>query len=126
MALTQLAVALAGTGQALPQPPQFMMSVATLISQPLAGTLSQSEEPCEQLMITHAPIAHACTLLAPLQLRPQAPQFFGSAAVEISQPLIARLSQSAKPALHEAMPQLPLRHTGTPLAAAHAFMQLPQ
>src|SRR5262249_2886390 len=107
-------------------PPQFMTSLATLTSQPLPGVLSQSEKPGEQLMITHAPIAHPCTLLLPLQVCPHAPQFFGSAAVETSQPVLARLSQSAKPALHEAMPQLPLRQAGTPFGAMHAFMQLPQ
>src|SRR5262245_22669672 len=103
-----------------------MISVATLVSQPLPGSRSQSENPGEQLMIWQAPIWHACTLLAPVHIRLQAPQFFGSEAVDISQPLITRLSQSANPRLQETMSQRPLRQAGTPLATAHAFMQFPQ
>src|SRR5689334_5685167 len=125
-ALAQVAAALAGTGQAMPQPPQFITSLATLISQPVTGFLSQSEKPCAQLVIWQAPMAHAWTLLAPVHMRPQAPQFFASATVDTSQPLITRLSQSANPMLHEAMPQLPARHAGAALAGLHAFMQLPQ
>src|SRR5438132_1692590 len=64
-ALTHEAAALGGIGQVLPQPPQFIGSVAMLTSQPVFGSMSQSENPGAQLMIAHAPLVHACTLLAP-------------------------------------------------------------
>src|SRR5262249_22454188 len=125
-AFMQVAEALAGTGQAMPQPPQFITSLAAFTSQPFPAMRSQSEKPGEQRMISQAPPAHAWTLLAPMHVRAQAPQFFGSAWMATSQPFFTRLSQSAKPRLHEAMRQLPPWHVGEALGVAQAFMQLPQ
>src|SRR5262245_48459879 len=108
------------------QPPQFITSLATLTSQPVSGFWSQSAQSGEQLAMLHTPSWQAWTLFAPMHFLPQAPQFFASACVAISQPSIDRLLQSAKPMLQEAMAQLPERHAGVALAGAQAFMQFPQ
>src|SRR5690242_10382305 len=60
------------------------------------------------------------------QLLLQAPQLSGSAAVLISQPLPAMLSQLVKPVLHMPMVQAPLVHVFVALAKLQAFPHIPQ
>src|SRR5262245_30633382 len=103
-----------------------MTSVPTLISQPVSGFLSQSAKSWLHWVIPQTPIWHAWTLLLPAHLRAQAPQFFTSLCVGASQPVTRRLSQSANPALQEAISHNPALHTGVPLATTQAFKQLPQ
>jgi len=57
---------------------------------------------------------------------PQPPQWFGSLVVLTSQPFATSMSQSAKPALHDAMAQLELLQTGVALGVVHALPQVPQ
>lgn len=60
------------------------------------------------------------------QLLLQAPQFMASAAVFVSQPLGAMLSQLAYPALHAPSTQAPLTHEFVALGKLQAELQVPQ
>jgi hypothetical protein len=71
----------------------------------------------------HWPPLHPCPLEHGL---PQLPQFFGSLFVSISHPSADLLSQSANPAVHDAMAQLELLQMGVALAGAHVVPQPPQ
>jgi hypothetical protein len=57
---------------------------------------------------------------------PHAPQWVTEARVSVSQPLVALVSQSPKPALHAPRAQLPARHAAAALAKAHARPHDPQ
>ena len=57
-----------------------------------------------------------------MQDTPHAPQLASSPVTLISQPLATLRSQSAKPALHEAMAQVPDAHVPVPLAGVHTHI----
>jgi hypothetical protein len=92
----QVEVAL-GEEQTVPQAPQWLGSLAVLVSQPLAGLPSQSVKPTLQVASWHWPAVHTAVPLAKEQTVPQAPQWLGSLPVLVSQPLPGLPSQSVKP-----------------------------
>lgn len=73
----------------------------------------------------HALTEESHTGLAPEQRCPQAPQL-ASVPSAVSHPLLARPSQSPKPALQLATTQRPAPQPATALGSEHALPQLPQ
>jgi hypothetical protein len=111
-------------GQTLPQPPQ-LLRVLSAVSQPLRALPSQLPKPLLQTGAQALPVQ----LVLPwalLQAAPQLPQFAVFVARVTSQPFKAVVSQSPKPGLQPAMPQLLLVQRGLPLAAVQALLQKPQ
>ena len=100
-------------------PPQWSGSVCRFASHPVAALPSQLPKPGEQT-IEQVPVAHFGAPFRLLQTLPQPPQFEVSVAVLISQPVDAFMSQSAKPVLHDWIPQLPVLHTGVAFGVLHA------
>jgi hypothetical protein len=96
--LAQNAVRPAPPEQRLPQVPQLVTSVATLVSQPSVGSLLQSRKPALHAPIVHTPDTQVGVALAKRQRLLHAPQLFGSVAVAVSQP--AAVLQSPKPVRH--------------------------
>jgi hypothetical protein len=113
---TQVAVALARAGHALPQEPQLATSVFVLVSQP-ATWLSQSAKPATHVN-PQIPPAHVLVALAIVgHATPQAPQLSTSVFVFVSQPLTSLASQLAKGASH-VNPQFPATQVAVALAGA--------
>jgi hypothetical protein len=77
----QVAVALARTGQALPQRPQWFVSVAGRTSQPLPAWRSQSAEPAAQRYPQVPAAQTGAALVRAGQVTPHMPQFDGSMLV---------------------------------------------
>lgn len=77
------------------------------------------------------PVGHELTHVPPtqrlpeVQTNPQAPQLV-LVVVEVSQPLEARVSQSAKPATHEDTVHAPALHPAIALVRLHVLLQVPQ
>jgi hypothetical protein len=105
--------------------PQCAASFARFTSQPSAGLPLQSAKPGLHAAMPQPPELHAPTAFAGLHARPQPPQFAADVDTLVSQPSVALLLQSAKPALH-AMPQMPPLHAGEPPAELHTTPQPPQ
>ena len=80
------------------QAPQLALSVRVSTSQPLAGLPSQSAKPVAHAPTVHAPTRQIAIALGSAQARPHAPQWAGLTVSSASQPLVARPSQSPKPA----------------------------
>ena len=72
--IAQVAVALAGTGQGLPQRPQFVTAARRSVSHPFAAMLSQSPKPPEHRPTPQRPIVQLGSALATTQRVPQPPQ----------------------------------------------------
>jgi hypothetical protein len=72
--LVQDAKALAGSGQAFGQAPQWRASVASATSQPSVASLLQSARPWSQVSTLHAPVSHLPLPPGGLQGLSQAPQ----------------------------------------------------
>jgi hypothetical protein len=81
------------------QPPQFARSFCVLVSQPLAASPSQFVKPESHVVSRHAPSVQAALPLLKWHASPQAPQW-ATLMSGVSQPFVASLSQSSKPALH--------------------------
>jgi hypothetical protein len=110
-----------------PQAPHAVGVVLRLLSQPLAGFMSQSAKPALHVPMPHVPIVHAAVPLAGAEhARPHIPQWASVVLVFTSQPLAGFMSQSAKPALHEPTAHDPIEHTAVPLATEHARPHAPQ
>ncbi len=75
-------------------PPQCALEERS-VSQPFAAIPSQSAKPGLHDAIAQADLAQVAVAFARAQTMPHPPQFFGSLAVLTSQPVDARLSQSA-------------------------------
>jgi hypothetical protein len=86
--------------QRTPHRPQFMLSLVTTVSQPLAGFMSQSAKPALHAPTRHVPPVHAPVALGGRHTTPQPPQCVAVVASEVSQPLVGFMSQSPKPAAH--------------------------
>jgi hypothetical protein len=106
-------------------PPQWVALVWVLVSQPLVTNPSQLPNPALQA-IAHVPDWQRAVPLVELHTVPQPPQLEGLVATFVSQPLLTNPSQSAQPALQDAIVQLPLEHPAVPLATEQLFPQLPQ
>jgi hypothetical protein len=112
--------------QTLPHPPQLLVSVAVLTSQPFAGFPSQSAKPGLHAATVQALLEHPAVPFAMTHVWPQAPQSFGSFWVLISQPLAGLWSQSEYPALQDATVQLPPVQPATPFCSLQTWPQPPQ
>src|SRR2546425_374119 len=115
-------------GQALPQAPQLLRSVARLLSQPLVAEKSQLAKPMLQAPMSQVPPLQALVAFCSGgQALPHVPQVTRSSAGWGSQPLSTRASQSAKPLLHRPTTHAPVLHTEVPLATVpQVFPQAPQ
>ncbi len=82
-------------GQMLPHVPQFFLSVAVLVSQPVPGFLSQSAMGALHMGVPHLPFTHPSTPPVMLQGSPHPPQLATLVSVLTSQPFAGFLSQSA-------------------------------
>jgi hypothetical protein len=78
----------------VPQEPQLLALVLTLVSHPLFGLPSQSAVPAEQLG-SHTPATQAVVPFAFVHVTPHAPQLPVLVFVFVSQPLVALPSQLA-------------------------------
>lgn len=124
---TQLGTALGGVGQRRPHAPQWLRSVSTEISQPLALFMSQSSVPVGQDPMEQVPARH--TLLPAVgvgQELPHRPQLSGSKLIGVSHPSSTRPLQFAKPELHAPTVHIPALHTGVPLATPQRALHTPQ
>jgi hypothetical protein len=112
--LAQVAAALAKK-QGRPQPPQWVVLVVVLVSQPLTASPSQLPKPVLHVFSRHTPPVHATEPLARVQAWPQPPQLARLVEVSTSQPSPALPLQSARPEgqVPRAVPQVPEVHTGT-------------
>lgn len=109
------ATATLGSEHAIPQPPQWELSVSVLTSQPLAANRSQSPRPLAQVK-PHVADAHTAVANAGAeQPTPQAPQLVVVVAMFVSQPLRGLPSQSRKP-VAQMNPQRLSAHAGAELA----------
>ncbi len=78
---------------ARPHAPQLVLVAVRLVSQPLAGLLSQLPKPAMHVPSAHDPDAHVAVALAKTQRWPHAPQWLTSLAKVTSQPLVTLPSQ---------------------------------
>lgn len=111
--------------QASPQPPQLPTLEAVSTSQPSILSALQSAQAPEQDAIWQVPETQSSTALGISQSSPQAPQFEVVSRL-VSQPLAARVSQSANPALQPSTVHAPATQPAVPLGAEHALPQPPQ
>jgi len=110
--LLQVALPLSGAAQALPQVPQFCVSVEALTHSPLHDTNPRSQ------LTPQIPSVHvAAPLLGTLHAAPQVLQFAGSAVGSVQ-----LLPQRVKPLSHSAR-HTPREHTSS---GPHCVPQLPQ
>jgi hypothetical protein len=112
---------------ARPHAPQCATEVARSLSQPLEMLPSQSPYPVAHAKV-QVPALHAALVFGaptPAHARPHAPQFVALPSRLTSQPLVALLSQSAKPAAHE-IAQTPIAQRAMPFAELHARPHAPQ
>ena len=91
------------------------MSKVVSTSQPLATFWSQSEYPGAQMAEHTLAVQVGSPFGNGLHALPHLPQFAGSAEVTVSHPLTGVLSQSSKPAMHDAMMQRPSAQPAEPL-----------
>jgi hypothetical protein len=109
---------------AVPQPPQ-LVSVLSVVSQPLPPLPSQSPRPLMQLAVPHTPLTQFGVPPAVEQALPQVLQWLTFVLRLISQPLAVLPSQFAKPAL-QPITQLPDGQVGDALALPQMLPQPPQ
>ncbi|MBK6533450.1 MAG: hypothetical protein IPF99_28825, partial [Deltaproteobacteria bacterium] len=122
--LAQVAVALAGAGQALPHAPQWAVEVAVLVSQPSVCLLPlQSPKPASQVPAAQLPPEQARATWLVEHTKPQPPQWVTVVLKSTSHPLAALPSQLPNPALH-AMPHVEPAQVA--VALARAGQALPQ
>jgi len=113
--------------QTAPQAPQLATLVVTLTSQPSSCLLPlQSANPATHEPVHEPPVQPGLATWFAEQTTPQAPQFATLVATLISQPLELERSQSAKPALQDAILQAPFWQLGALLGKLHAVPQPPQ
>src|SRR6185369_2743918 len=106
----------------MPHRPQFLVSARVLISQPLAGFMSQSLKPPMHCEMAQPPFTQAATPLATMHTLPQAPQLLRLLVPLVSQPLPALLSQFKKPWLQGPRPQAPFTQEAPALAGSGQAM----
>ena len=115
-----------GVKHTWPQLLQLLGLLKISISQPFAAALSQSANPLLHDWIPQVPKLHAGFALGVEHTWPQLRQLLESFRIFISQPFAAVLSQSANPALHDWIPQVPELHAGFAFGMEHAWPQLLQ
>jgi hypothetical protein len=110
-------------GHALPQAPQLFGSTLGSDSQPFVATPSQSTQSPVHMDTVHMPATQPATALGTEQGAPQAPQFIGSVAVSVSQPLASSPSQFLKPVLQLPSAQMPAAQAAVALGGAAQGVQ---
>jgi len=122
---THTAVAL-GRLHALPQAPQWLVSVWVLTSQPFASIRSQSARPVLHEPTTQLPPVQAGVPLATVQALRQAPQWATLVWVLTSQPLVLLPSQLASGAVHIVVSRLHTPALQRAVAPAMEGQRVPQ
>ena len=102
----QIGTAFAGA-QTAPQAPQLATSRFLFASHPVSGSPSQSPRGATHVSILQTPPSHFAAAFAKTHTFPHAPQFAESPSLSTSQPVLAVLSQSSKPAEQLAILQVP-------------------
>jgi hypothetical protein len=116
----------AGAWQALSHALQFEADVLRFTSQPSSSTPLQSSNPGSHTPSEHTPAEHSAVPFGAEHTTPQPPQFWTSALVGCSQPVLASPSQSSNPASHTSE-HAPAWHTAIPLGPLkHTFEHAPQ
>jgi hypothetical protein len=115
-----------GTWQRFTHAPQRWGSLLRLVSQPLAGSPSQSPHPCRQVKAQRAPAHAALALGRRGQTLPHWPQLRPSAVRSASQPLPGFMSQSAKPMAHAPTAHRPITHAAVAFVGAQTPPHAPQ
>jgi hypothetical protein len=110
--------------QGVPHAPQSV-AVVSGASQPLTAPRSQLPKPELQPSSVQLPAEQLAVAWARVHAAPHAPQL-ASVSSEVSQPLAAIESQSAKPALQEAVSQFPAAQVGVASARVQAVPHAPQ
>ena len=109
--------------------PQLFMSLVKLTSHPLEASPSQSAKPALHAVSVHvrtpATLVQASVAWLVLHDVLQSPQWL-VVVIEVSQPFLTLLSQSAKPALHIRSVQLPPTHDSIPPLMLHGLPHPPQ
>jgi hypothetical protein len=105
--------AFAGAWQAFPHALQFEADVLRFTSQPSSATPLQSSNPASHPASEHTPAEHSAVPFGAEHTFPQPPQFWTSALVGCSQPVLASPSQSSNPASHTSA-HAPDWHTAVP------------
>jgi hypothetical protein len=123
--MLHVAVALAPGAHARPQALQLLVVVRE-VSQPSTALLLQFPKP-RRHESPQAPAEHVAVALAPLaHARAHIPQLARSVCRFTSQPFAGLRSQSAKPALHEAMVHAPAVQPAVALGSEHTRPHIPQ
>ncbi|MFO0627818.1 MAG: hypothetical protein U0325_19575 [Polyangiales bacterium] len=118
--------ALARVGHWVPQAPQFAALVLVFTSQPFIAMPSQLAVPAGQTTEQAPAWQRAVAPPRRVQALPQVMQFAVSEVRFASQPLAALRSQSPKPVLQLATPQVAMVQLAVPLAAVQRRPQAPQ
>jgi hypothetical protein len=108
----------------MPQPPQWLVLVLVLVSQPLFGLPSQLPDPELQLG-THDPPMHAVVPLLLVHAVPHVPQWPVVVFKFVSHPFALFPSQLPQPAEHTGA-HAPATQLVLPCAFVHALPQVPQ
>ena len=115
-----------GAVQVFPHAPQFAALALRSVSHPFAGFESQSPQPTSHAATPQRPSAQTPVACAGAQAAPHIPQLARLVRSEVSHPLVAVMSQSAKPALQLATAHADEAHRAVALAREHAFPHAPQ
>jgi hypothetical protein len=131
----QTAVLSGPEGHALLQEPQLPVLLVVLVSQPLAGLLSQLPQPGTQVPTSHVPAppaspaafgTHVAVAFGRLHALPHEPQLFVSLPMLVSQPVCGLPLQLAYPGLQDPMPQTPFTQLGVSWYSKHTLLHMPQ
>ncbi len=120
----QMAVLFAGVGQTLPQAPQLLTSLLTLVSQPLVCLLlSQSAKPALQTPL-QTPLAQLGVILLDEQTMPHPPQLLTSLLTLVQVPLQLTNPLVQHSPLEQTWPFIAQFAHATPLVP-HALLLVP-
>ena len=109
--------------QVVPQLPQFFLSVANTVAQPLFALPSQTPN-CVPQLGAHLLATQLFEPCGALQAAPHAPQLFASEVGFDSQPFAICPSQSEKPVLHLSSTHALAEHLPVALSGAKTLLQL--
>jgi hypothetical protein len=121
---THFAVALLRL-QIVPHVPQFALSPAMLVSQPLVILPSQSAKPALHVATLHTELTQLGVPFGTTQALPQPPQLFTSFVVLVSH-VVGSASQSPRPALQVLTPHTPTLHVAEPIVVSQTLPHFEQ
>src|SRR6185312_12662538 len=105
--------------QAVPQPPQLLLSLMVLTSQPSATVPLQLAKPVLQPATVQLPTEQPAVPLGTKHWWPQLPQSLGLVSMLTSHPSVATLLQLAKPVLQLATVHAPPAQPAAALGSEH-------